>query len=385
MRRNIFPKSVYNVNEAVFVVLTASEKERGKRVRKAPNNKEVNMRLKDKVVELSPLLRKVAIVACSLIIFAQFVWGTFYAMSKQVSIVDDKGEKISFITYASKTAEVLAEKNVSLGEWDEVSIPLDGRVKDGDTIYVYRSKVVTFINGKDRVSEITAKPTVKDFIESHGIDPESSIRTNVALNEKVTPDMTIQVTYLDEKTVAADEVLHYGTKKIANNTMVSGQTNLISKGTDGLVNRVYQEYYENGELVNREVVKETIKVAAVDEVVEYGTKSRNSIKYSGVNISRGNEYRYKDCLTVTATAYCCGTTTATGMKVRYGVVAVDPRVIPLGSRLYIEAENGTWIYGTAVAADTGGAIKGNKIDLYVESYSDAINFGRRKAKVYILE
>ena len=73
------------------------------------------------------------------------------------------------------------------------------------------------------------------------------------------------------------------------------------------------------------------------------------------------------------------------MKVRYGVVAVDPRVIPLGSRLYIEAENGTWIYGTAVAADTGGAIKGNKIDLYVESYSDAINFGRRKAKVYILE
>ena len=88
---------------------------------------------------------------------------------------------------------------------------------------------------------------------------------------------------------------------------------------------------------------------------------------------------------MTATAYCSGTTTATGMKVRYGVVAVDPRVIPLGSRLYIESANGNWIYGTAIAADTGGAVKGNIIDLYVESYNDAIQFGRRQAKVYILE
>lgn len=343
------------------------------------------MRLKDKVVELSPIIKKFTVVVLFLVITVQLVWGMFYAMSKQVSIVDDKGEEISFITYARKTAEVLAEKNVTLGEWDEVSVPLDGKVKDGDTIYVYRSKAVTFVNGKEKNAEITAKPTVRAFLESNGVDVRSNIRTNVALEDKVTENMTIEVTYLDEKTVSVEETVPHSVKKVANSSMTSGQTTVKQQGSDGIADRVYREYYENGDLVKKELVKENIKVAAVDEIVEYGTKSRNSIIYSRVNISRGGQYRYSKCIDVTATAYCTGTRTATGMPVRYGVVAVDPRVIPLGSRLYIEGSNGTWIYGTAIAADTGGAVKGNKIDLYVESYSDAINFGRRSAKVYILE
>ena len=343
------------------------------------------MRLRDKVVEYSPFIRKAVLTVFLMFMLVQFVWGAFYAMSKQVSIVDDKGEEIRFITYASNTAEVLAEKNVTLGLWDETSIPLDAEIKDGDTIYVYRSKTVKFENGKESSVQITAKPTVADFLTSKGIDPNGYIKTNVALNEKVTDGMDIKVTYFDEKIISSDEVVAYDTTRVANNTMLSGTTKVIKEGSDGLVNRVYREYYENGELINRDVIEETVKVATVDSVVEYGTKPRQSISYSRVNVSRGNEYRYTDCIEMTATAYCTGTTTATGMKVRYGVVAVDPRVIPLGSRLYIEAANGTWIYGTAVAADTGGAVKGNIIDLYVESYSEAINFGRRKAKVYILE
>ena len=73
------------------------------------------------------------------------------------------------------------------------------------------------------------------------------------------------------------------------------------------------------------------------------------------------------------------------MMSQVGAVAVDPKVIPLGTRLYIEAPDGSWTYGKAIAADTGGSIKGNKVDLYMESYDEAIRFGRRPAKVYILE
>ena len=343
------------------------------------------MRLRDKAADLSPLSRRVMISLISVTALFFVVWGTVCAMSKQVSIVDDKGEKISFKTYASKTDEVLAEQGIELGEWDSVSAPLDSKVKDGDVIYVYRAKVVTFVNGKERESEITSQPTVREFLKSHGIEPGENIRVNKPLDKAVTKDMTIKVTYLEEKTVSSDEVLYRETKKVANSGMLSGETKVKTEGSDGVVNRVYSEYYENGELVNRELVKEDVKVAAVDKVVEYGTKARQKIAYTRAGISRGSEYRYKKCITVSATAYCSGTRTATGMAVRYGVVAVDPNVIPLGSRLYIEAANGTWIYGTAVAADTGGAVKGNKIDLYVESYSEAINFGRRTAKVYILE
>ena len=71
--------------------------------------------------------------------------------------------------------------------------------------------------------------------------------------------------------------------------------------------------------------------------------------------------------------------TATGIPATYGVAAVDPYVIPLGSRLYIPG------YGEAIAADTGGAIYGNRIDLCMESYSECMNFGRRDITVYVLE
>jgi 3D (Asp-Asp-Asp) domain-containing protein len=69
--------------------------------------------------------------------------------------------------------------------------------------------------------------------------------------------------------------------------------------------------------------------------------------------------------------------TATGVRARHGVVAVDPRVIPLGSRVYIPG------YGVALAADTGGAIKGNKIDIYLDSHSECLQRGRHAETVYI--
>lgn len=343
------------------------------------------MRLRDKVVELSPIIKKTVISVFFVFMVTQVIWGGFYAMSKQVSIVDEKGEEIRFITYANNTAEVLAEKNVTLGPWDETSIPLNKGIRHGDVIYIYRSKLVGLEKGKDYSVRFTTKSTVEEFLKSEGIDTEGSVKINVALKEKVTDGMEICVTYIDEKLVEAEEVVPYNTEMVANDNMFVDTTNVIREGSDGLAKRVYREYYENGELISREVVEETVVVAAVDAVEEYGTKPRQNISYGHVDVSRGISYRYVDCIEVTATAYCLKGRTASGMNTQYGVVAVDPRVIPLGTRLYIEAADGTWVYGTAIAADTGGAIKGNIVDLYVETYSEAMNFGRRKAKVYILE
>ncbi len=94
--------------------------------------------------------------------------------------------------------------------------------------------------------------------------------------------------------------------------------------------------------------------------------------------------RYKRMMQMEATAYTsqdpgCGLYTARGTLLRKGLVAVDPRVIPLGTRLYIPG------YGPAIADDTGGAIIGNRIDLAYESRADALQFGRRMITVYILD
>ena len=73
-----------------------------------------------------------------------------------------------------------------------------------------------------------------------------------------------------------------------------------------------------------------------------------------------------------------GKYTATGSRLRKGLVSVDPKLIPLGTRLYIEG------YGYAVADDVGGAIKGHRIDLAFDSRAEALQFGRQSVKVYIL-
>ncbi len=93
--------------------------------------------------------------------------------------------------------------------------------------------------------------------------------------------------------------------------------------------------------------------------------------------SRGRAVRTHN---MEATAYTwTGSRTATGTWPSRRTVAVDPRVIPLGSELYVEG------YGPAVAADTGGDIKGQRIDLYMESYEEAIQFGRRQVLVEVLK
>ena len=116
---------------------------------------------------------------------------------------------------------------------------------------------------------------------------------------------------------------------------------------------------------------------------EQAAEQRRAREREADRVSRGIP-RYRAAYTMHASAYLPSDgggsgITATGIPARHGVVAVDPDVIPLGSRLYIPG------YGEAIAADTGGAIVGDTIDLCMESYDEAIAFGRRSVEVYVID
>jgi len=126
----------------------------------------------------------------------------------------------------------------------------------------------------------------------------------------------------------------------------------------------------------------------VDSVVIVDTHPTGSATVRNeILTSRGTVMRYKKVINVTSTAYThTGYRTASLTYPKVGTVAVDPTVIPLGSKLYIESSDGeSWIYGYAVAEDTGPLIKGNRIDLFMETQDECVFFGVRDAKVYILE
>lgn len=147
---------------------------------------------------------------------------------------------------------------------------------------------------------------------------------------------------------------------------------------------------QTSEFVNvtaREAVVEPPKNASIVptgaiENIKYLTYDNN--ENETINYNYGEEMNYRAVMSMEATAYLPtdgdgAGITAMGIPATYGVVAVDPSVIPLGSRVYIPG------YGMAIAADTGGAIVGYCIDLCMESYAEAMNFGRRVVTVYVLD
>jgi 3D (Asp-Asp-Asp) domain-containing protein len=157
----------------------------------------------------------------------------------------------------------------------------------------------------------------------------------------------------------------------------AGQLVKAQEGHDGVLKRTYKVEYENGRRVKAELANEE-RVEAVPTLY--------LMNRSGFSVSRGSYIRSK-LLVMKATAYDPSPATIgphatgrtrTGRKADYGVAAVDPRVIPLGTLLYVEG------YGLALACDTGSAIKGNRIDLCYASKKVADGFGYQYVKVHIL-
>lgn len=204
-----------------------------------------------------------------------------------------------------------------------------------------------------------------------------------------------EITYYDQVT----EAVAYQTQRVPNPELSQGTEQVIQPGVDGVRTAVYEVVWAGGELISRQFVEE-LDSTAVEEIVEYGTNAdiiapsdrianitRNEDGSGTLVFQSGATLRFSDAKSMTATAYTAGhggadTCTATGTFVRKGVVAVDKKVIPLGTKMYIVTNDGI-VYGMGTAEDTG--VRGDVVDLYHDTYDQCINFGRRGCTVYILD
>lgn len=206
-------------------------------------------------------------------------------------------------------------------------------------------------------------------------------------NEKYMPGFTFK-RYHEGALLRADLTTYtvetlYKTKRVADPSMEQGVTKTVKKGELGVLVKTVVETRIGLKLVSRVKLAERRVKEPVDQVVHYGTKPPLK-KLS----TKSGTYYYRKSFMVTATAYepsevSCGASadgiTAIGLKAGPGIIAVDPRVIPLRSKVYVEG------YGYAIAGDVGGAIKGNRIDVCFNTVREALNFGRRRVRIYILE
>lgn len=205
----------------------------------------------------------------------------------------------------------------------------------------------------------------------------------LSVDEVVTRQESYSVTVPCDTRLCADAALPEGAQQL----LVSGQ--------DGQLLRQVRVTYVNGTERSRQVLEETVTSHPVSEVVSVGTgqgekeETELTIGEGLISLPTGEVLTYTDTATIRATAYTqtdpgCTGITATGTNVRRGTVAVDPRYIPYGTRMFIVTANGSYVYGVAVAEDCGGDIKGDRMDLYFPTYEECREFGRRVCTVYFL-
>lgn len=340
-------------------------------------------------------LMKFTAVFMSAVIFSLLTGAVTDIQSKQVTLVmvdafADAEKTQELTTRQNTVAEFLEENEVTLGEFDRLSMLMEDELYNGARLIIRKGRKLTLnIDGSIEIIT-TTKKTIREAFEEAGISLGGNDRVEPELDTLVAEDMNVNVYRVAHQEITVDTEIPFTSREVSDSTVAKGKTIIKTKGSNGLKRTTYSITTENGVETKREIISQVTVKEPTAQVVAVGTKTAS--KASGgkrtVTTSTGKSLSYSKKLTVTATAYtaAAGKKTASGRTAQYGVVAVDPNVIPLGTRLYVEStdDGKTWQYGYCVAGDTGGAVKGNKIDLYFDSKNQCLQFGKRSAIVYIL-
>lgn len=305
-----------------------------------------------------------------------------YALTRKEIELTVDGETHRIVTHRRLVRTLLASQKVRLGPADEVVPALATPLSRKMRVVVYRAVPLTVRVDGRTVSLLTPKQTVREALAAAGIGLGPHDRLEPAA-DKVAAGMVVKVHRVEIRDVVQKVEVPFTVVRRSDPNLERGHERTVRAGVKGLKERVVRVTTEDGKVISKTVVSEKTLREPAPQLVAVGTKK----VVRTLRTSRG-DYRYVERRVMVATAYDPsprsigpGATgyTYLGLKAGYGIVAVDPRVIPLRTRLYIPG------YGEALAADIGGAIKGNRIDLCFNTYEEAIRFGRRRIEVYVLE
>lgn len=245
-------------------------------------------------------------------------------------------------------------------------------------------------NGKVKTYKTSCK-TVKELLSDLNIKVDDDDIVIPDLDTELKSEGKISIIKVDVKVIEKEVEAPFKTIKKKNKELTHKQSKILIQGVNGKNKVKCKRYYAGDKLIKEEVIHVETIVKPIDQVFEEGTKD--------VFTNDRGDFTARKAIKMVATAYEAGPRstgkrpgdkgygiTASGARAKRGTVAVDPRVIPLGTKLYIKSLTpGVPDYGFAIAQDTGGAIKGNKIDLFMNTVWECMQFGRRPVMVYILK
>lgn len=326
-----------------------------------------------------------------------------YRTAMQLTVEID-GEQTEYFTTLKTVEEFLAAEGLSFSERDDVSHNASEEVKDGLHIEVNTAYEITIDDGGKEKKHWTTGGTVQQILAQANVsyDSKSDDRVSPSLDKAIAKGGNIAITRVEKQKEEVTAPIAFETEKREDASLLKGKETVLSEGKEGTLKEIYEITMENGKEVSRELVDKKV-TDSVNRVVAVGTKEAEqpkvepavttlSSKQDNNNSSKpaaktAGSSKGGESITMTASAFTaecdgCSGITATGLNLKANpnmkVIAVDPSVIPLGTKVWVEG------YGEAIAGDTGGHIKGNRIDIHVPTKSDAYNWGVKTVQVKIL-
>ena len=315
-------------------------------------------------------------------------------------LIYDRGKLKKIVTVSGTVGDAIKKSGIKLQEGDKLSINKSVPVTENIRVDIQRAFTVTLISDGKKQKLKTVECTVEEFLKKSGVRISDDDIVTPKRTSKLTENTTVRIKRVTYKDAEKIETVKFKTKVRYDDSMYEEQVKVQRKGKNGQAKNYYRKKYIDGKYHSTELVKSEVIKEAVDKIVIWGSKP----SLYGGNVARqviseltppfridmdenNRPVNYKKKIVGKATAYCTGTVTSTGRKAQPGVVAVDPREIPYGSKLYIVSSDNKYVYGYAVAGDTGGFIYNSDtvVDLYIRGYNNAKQFGRRTVEIYVLE
>ena len=310
-------------------------------------------------------------------------------------IVKINGEEFEIMGNNVKSA--LEEAKIGFDEDDGVTPSLETPLHPGMEISFIEGYKVLITNGSFTAETSTFALTVDEFLEERGISLGEKDKLSVPASTVIKDGTEIVITRVYTVNETVTEATAFSTEIEPNFDFFWGGSELKTPGVKGVDQVTYSCTYENGVLISKEETGRVVIKEPVNEIVYKRPTSdyQNEVEAAVINNEgggnyfidhNGNKVYYKRQLYGSGTAYCIPDgITSVGLPVGRGMVAVDPKIIPYGSKLYITC--GSYCYGYGIAGDTGGALMAGTalVDLYMDTLEDCTEFGRRNMTVYIIE
>jgi 3D (Asp-Asp-Asp) domain-containing protein len=300
-----------------------------------------------------------------------------------VNLVQRGGAPAHVFSAAPTVGAFLQERGIAVAAGDFVSPGPDVALSDGMTVEYRPAVEVTVIVGKERRSLRSTAPTVAALLRGEGIRLGPHDKIYLRLTDRLSAGTLIRVVRVAAWTAKIRQRIAATLESRFDSALRPGTARVIARGRSGERELTVKYTQTGGARPVHAVVASRILRAPRPRIVAKGIGEYAAFARLAQRGFEGTIHLARSAMSMLASAYtarCAGCSgwTAIGAHAGHGIVAVDPSVIPLGTRLFIPG------YGRAIAGDTGGAIRGRRIDLGFNSLTDALRFGRRRVKVYVL-